>query len=336
MADQLQVRRAQLRTSIYESNLVKGAAVNSASGARTEFNTDFPKGPAIYETWLRLVIVLTVGTASGPITDGILNYIKQIYYKGDNSEVFVDNLSARSLIMGPGIVKGKAVPTFDQIAAASATYRVDIPIYHWDPLMKRGEDLFIDTRRYNEMKLAVTVGQMSDLFTTPGTASVSITADIDIVRSKESLPDNIKAIGYTAYVSQNVVDPTTVGYLNLTRASDVYFKRLFIQTASASGFWTGANSDAVLLNTRVSSTDDNFHSNTDWLQKKNRDKQFYSLESALTGRNVIDFVRDKSNKSALFSDRNNLRLEWDTVAGLAAGSYVSCLAETYRKFKEAA
>lgn len=336
MPTQAQIKRSQLRAAIYEENIVKGAAVNSAAGARTEFNTDFPKGPAIYETWLRLVLELTVGTASGPITDGILNYIKQLHMKGDNGEVFVDNISARALIMGPAIVKGGAVPAFDQIAASSATYRVDIPIYHWDPLMKRPEDLFLDSRRYSEIKLAVTLGSMSDLFTAPGTASVVVTGDVDVVRSQEDLPDNVRAIGYTAYLSQNVVDPTTVGYLNLNRASDVYYKRLYSQTASASGFWAGPNSDVVLLNTRVTSSDDTFHNNTDWLQKKNRDKQFYSLESALAGRNVIDFVRDKSNKSALYSDRNNLRLEWDTVAGLAAGSYVSCLAETYRKFKETA
>jgi len=336
MPTQAQIKLAQLRSNVYEANVEKGAAVNSAAGGRTEFKNDFPKGPAIYETWLRIKIDLTVGTAATPITDGILNYIKQIHMKGDNGEVFVDNISARALIMGPGIVKGGSVPAFDQIAAATASYRVDIPIYHWDPIMKRGEDLFIDTRRYNEIKLAVTLGSLSDLFTSPGTASVVITADVDVVRSKDDLPADVKAIGYTAYLSQNVIDPTTVAYLNLNRASDVYYKRLFMQTASAAGFWTGPNSDVVLLNTRVTSSDDNFHFNTDWLQKKNRDKQFFGLEAAMTGRNVIDFVRDKSNKSALYSDRNNLRLEWDTVAGLAAGSYVSCLAETYRKFKEAA
>jgi hypothetical protein len=336
MASKAIVLRNQLRTAIFEENLVKGQAVNSAAGSRTTFNVEWPTGPAIYETTLRLVIALTVGTASGPVTDGILNYIKQIYMKGDNNEVFVDNISARALVMGPAIIKAGTVPAFDQIAAASATYRVDIPIKHWDELTKRPEDLFVDSRRYHQMELAVTVGQMSDLFTTPGTASVVITADVDIVRSKDDLPDGLKAIGFTSYVSQNFIDPTTIAYMPLLRASDVYHKRLYLQTASATGFWTGPHSDVVLQNLRVTSSDDVFIKNTDWLMKKNRDKQFYGLEAAMTGRNVVDFVRDKSNKSALFSDRNNLRLEWDTVAGLAAGSYVSVLAEVYRKFKEAA
>lgn len=336
MATKAVIQANQKRTNVYEDRLVNGATINPAAGAKTDFNVEWPKGPAIYEVWLRLQIVLTVGTAATPITDGILNFIKSIYFKGDNNEVFVDNIPARALMMGPATVMAHTVPSFDQIAASSGTYNVNIPIYAWDPIMVRPEDLFIDTRRYNGMQLSVTVGQMSDLFTTPGTASVVITGDIDVVRSKDDLPDGLKAIGFTSYISQGVFDPTTQTNLALTRADDIFYRRLYVQTASASGFWYGPNSDVVIQKMRVTTSDDNFHNNTDWSMKKARDKQFYRLESAMAGRNVIDFVRDRSNKSALYSDRNNLRLEWDVVSGLAAGNYVSALAQVYRKFKSAA
>lgn len=337
MGTKKDVNANQLRTPQYEENLVKGGAVNSKAGSRTQFNTQFPKGPMIYETWLRLAITLTLGTAATPITDGILNFISQIYMKGDNGEVFVDNVSARALIMGPDIPKAHTVPAFDQITATDAkTFYVNIPIYHWDPLCRRPEDTFLDSRRYQNIELNVTVGNISDLFTTPGTASVVITADIDIVRSFDDAPDGLAAIGYTCYVPQGVLDPTTQGYWYLLRSTEAYLKRLYLQTASAANFWYGPNVDNVLLNLRLTSSANSFLNNVDWNQKQQRDKTKYRLESVTAGRNVIDFVRDGSNKSALYTDRNNLRLEWDKVAALGAGNYVSILGEYYRKFKNAA
>ncbi len=338
MTSQAEIAANQYRTPVVKKNLYRGAALNTAAGnSRTSFVENWPKGPALYMTLVTVHITLTVGTAAGPITDGILNYIKQMYYKTSNGETLVDNLSARALIMGPAILKAGTVPEFDQIAAANGTYNVQIPIYHSDPLTKRPEDLFVDTRLYDSFELDITLGQMSDLFTTPGTASVTATVDIDLVRSQDTLPANVSAIGYSAYMAPGQQDVTQQTYINMTRAGDIYYKRLYIQSASAGGgVWYGPNSDSIVQTLRVTDTDQTFISNTDWLDNEKDNKQEYSLEAIMAGRNVIDFCRDKSNKSALYSNRNGLRLEWDNQAGVVAGDTVSLVAETYRKYKKVA
>ena len=329
----------QYRTPTTRKNLYNGVAlnINSNGAGKTTFTQNWPKGPAIYGLAMTFTFTLTAGTASGPITDGILNYISQILFQGDNNEIFIDNVSARALMMGPSIVQNGTVPNFDQIAATSGTYVVTCRVNFADPRSVRPADTFIDTRRYSSMKLTITLGSLSDLFTNPGTASMTGTISIGVLQSQKDLPKGLTTIGYPSYFFAPYEDVTEQTYIDLVRAEDVWYKRLYIQAASAGGgAWEGPNDDSIVDTVTLSSTDETWENGTVWTDLQNENKDQYNLESVMTGRVVIDFMSDLSNKSALFSMRNNLKLSWVNDAGVAAGDTVSVLCESYRSLRNAA
>jgi hypothetical protein len=111
---------SQLRAPIYPQNIVQGRAMTV--GGKTSFNDDFPTGPGIYKTVIGINVAIVIGTGAGPISEGILNFVRQIYFRTDNNETIVDNLPARPLYKIAQVKAGSA-PRKDEIAAATATYR---------------------------------------------------------------------------------------------------------------------------------------------------------------------------------------------------------------------
>lgn len=332
--------------SIYPQNIFNGQAVNL--NAPTSFGHLLPVGPGVYEAHLRIAIALTVGTASGPIANGILNFIRQILWKADNGEVFVDNLPARALVEIANVLAG-TMPRFDQIAAASATYRLDIPIYFAEPLgigrTQRTNDFVLDTSRYNSHTFDLVTGPLTDLFTSPGTATVAITADLDWERSKyewnstdPSRPNYNPIMGYMSYSGRAPVDANVVTEILLERAADISYKRLFVH-ASTSGVggskFYGVNSDAIIDKLTVSDTDETHVKDQIWAMLQDRNKRKYQLESVRSGVNVLDFTAadSGSNLRALQSNRNGLKLSWTNQAGVGANSYVTVITQAWRDLR---
>lgn len=74
-----------------------------------------------------------------------------------------------------------------------------------------------------------------------------------------------------------------------------------------------------------------------WDMGQDDNKCQYGLEAIPAGMLVIDFCRDGSLKSALFTgDKTMLQLSWTNKAGVAANDHVSLVVEGLRAFKEAA
>jgi hypothetical protein len=63
----------------------------------------------------------------------------------------------------------------------------------------------------------------------------------------------------------------------------------------------------------------------------------YGIETVPAGVMCIDFCRDRSNLSALYSgDKSMLRLSWTNQAGVGANDIVTVLAEGFRTLRSAA
>jgi hypothetical protein len=306
----------------------------TAGGAPTVLGKDFPLGEGWYRLMLRFNINLTVGTGTGPISEGELRIIKNIFMRTSRGEVIV-NLPGRALYK-IAATKAYAPPRKDAIAASTAIYTVDIPIYFVDDEMKRPEDTILDSGAYNAISLELTMGTVADLLTTPGTATVTLSLDAEIERTKGMLPPAAKPMFHPQYAAMPSQDASAQAFIDMERSPDLAYKRLYAH-ASANGtaglIFSGDNADDVqALESVIDQSGDivrqRFHE-----MIQNQNKNDYHLETVLAGITVFDFVRDGSINSALYpGDRSRLQYIW-TNKTVQAGDIVSLAYEGVRGLK---
>lgn len=325
----------QKRPSIYPHNILTGLALTLDDVTQIP-PTVWPTGPGYFRTRFRFKFVLVAGTAAGPITEGLMNFVRQIYMKTDADETIVDNLPAR-IMYKLAIIKGGTAPRVDAIAAASATYLLDVIIHHADPKSLRPEDTVLDTSRYDSITSSVRLGPLTDLFTAPGTATITSTLDITVWRSKYKWDGSKATItGYTSYISRMPVDASSKTEIDFERATDVWLKRVAVHTGTSGAAGrpaSGANADTIIKNVSVTDSDDTHVNKVVWATYQDDNKEFYGLESVPAGWVFIDFCEDGSNLSALWSNRNSLKLVWENEGAPAANSFVSLGIEALRALK---
>jgi len=305
------------------------------SGGPSSLGKDFPLGEGWYQLMLRFNIVVVIGTGAGPVAEGELLVIKNVALRNSAGEVIV-NLPGRALYKIAHI-KGGTAPRKDAIAAASATYSVDLPIWFVDDKMVIPEDTILDTSRYSSISLEIQMGTVADLFTAPGTATATFNLDTEIERSKGLLPAKARPHFHPQYSFAQPQDAFTQTFIDLDRSPDLAYKRLFAHasaTGTPGGIFTGANADDVqALESIVDQSGDivreRFHE-----MIQNQNKRVYSLETVLAGITVFDFVRDGSINSALYpGDRSRLQYKWTNKAGVAANDIVSLVYDGFRALK---
>lgn len=305
------------------------------NGGPLTLGRDFPLGEGWYRIALRFNIVVVIGTGAGPVAEGELLVIKGIKMRTSAGEVLVD-LPGRALYK-IAAVKGGTPPRKDAIAAATATYSVDIPIYFADMRMSVPEDTILDTSRYNSMALEITMGTVADLFTAPGTATASFNLDLEIERTKGPLPAKAKPMFHVQYAYAQSQDANSQTFIEMERSPDLAYKRLYAHASSngtAGGVYTGANADDVQsLESIIDQSGDIVRERIHEMIQ-NMNKNDYSLESVLAGITVFDFVKDGSINSALYSgDRSRLQYKWTNKAGVGANDIVSLAFEGVRGLK---
>lgn len=305
------------------------------AGAPNVLGKDFPLGEGWYRLMLRFNIVLVVGTGTTPINEGELLIIKNILLRTSRGEIVV-NLPGRALYK-IATTKGYTVPRKDAIAAASATYSVDIPIYFVDDEMKRPEDTILDSGAYSQITLEITMGSVADLLGTVGTATSSVNLDLEIERTKGMLPPAAKPMFFVQYASNPSQDANVQTFIEMDRSPDLAYKRLYMHESTGGvpgGVFTGVNADVVkALESVVDQSGDivrqRFHE-----MVQNQNKNDYHLEAVMAGVTVIDFVRDGSINSALYpGDRSRLQFLWTNKAGIVANDIVSQAYEGVRGLK---
>lgn len=317
-------------------NLITGNAL-SVNG-KTVISDPLPVGEGWYRMHLRINEIFVVGTGTTPIAEGELHFIKNVLFKTDRGEI-VCNLPGKALYKIISFKAGIVAPRKDAIAAASATYTVNLAIYFADHyrVMDRPEDTILDTGRYSSMTLEVSLGTVADLLTTVGTSSVTATCDIEVVRTKGLLPPKAGPVGVIAYDFRNPVDASVAQLIFLERAQDLVLKRLYVHscTGGVAGVpWSGVNSDAIQNVIQIKDqsgfiSKDRIHR---MIQESNQVD--YALETILTGVEVHDFVQEGSIQAALLTaGKSLLQYSWTNQGGVAANSIVTAASEGVRSLK---
>ncbi len=321
------------RGSVEPLNIITGQVL-SGSGT-TPFSKEFPTGEGYHALNLRINQTVVIGTGAGAVTEGELLVIKNILLKTDRGEVLV-NLPGRAIYKIAAYKKGSP-PRKDAMAAASATYRVNLPIYFSDAAMNRPEDTILDTNRYRSLSMQVTMGAVTDLFTAPGTATVAFTLDAEVIKTYGLLPDDAKPYYYVAYDYRPPSDANSTTSIKFDRSPDQSIKRAYVHACSSGTAgvpWSGANADdvqdtSVIRESNRFITRDRKH---EMIQEQNKNDA--SLESVLAGIEVFDFVLDGGISSALSTaDKNELEYAWTNKAGVAANDLVTLTVEAIRTLK---
>lgn len=319
-----------------------GRGLALTQSAVTRFSREIPVG----EPWIKLLMIfnhaVTIGTGTGPKTEGGHRIVRGITFRTDRGEVIADNAPGRALFRNDQIKARTAAP-FDAIAASSSTFRAHIVLWLVDPLMKVNPfDTMLDTSRYNAVTLEILLGSISDLYGTVGTASVVSTLDLYIERLKGRLPPlpAWKAIRFhQAYGIRVPVDPGSITEIELEKASDLAYKRLHVfgeGVNTVAGIPFSGDADSNILDEVT--LDDGLASNpfTRALGRvvRSRNKQQYSLEAEVTGLLTLDVTgEDGSLNSSLYAgDKSRLAVEW-TNGTLPASDQVSLMYDGFRPLR---
>lgn len=315
------------------ANLITGGALNN--NAQTPFSNQFPMGEGWFEMWLRFNFTIVIGTGAGPVTEGELLIIKNILLRSDRGEILC-NLPGRALYKMATYRCGSPLRK-DAIAAASATYRVSLPIYFADMYMLRPEDSILDTKRYNSVSLNVTIGGLADLFTAPGTATLVSTLDVEVERSFGRLPPEAEPLFHINYDFRPPVDAASTALIDIERSSDLNLKRLFVHsgtTGTAGVPWSGVNADTVQAVAQVKDQNRFIEKDRIHAMILDKNKTDAGLESVLAGVEIYDFVKDKSITSAMATaDKSVLQYVWTNQGGVGANSIVTLTQEGIRTLK---
>lgn len=337
----MQVARGA-RGYVERPNLITAAALNN--GGQTPFSKEFPMGEGWYSMNLELSFAVTIGTGAGPVAEGELLFIRNVLLRSDRGEILC-NLPGRALWKIASLKNG-ALAYKDAIAASTATYRVNLPIYFCDPeggpfQMNRPEDTILDTSRYNSVTLHITLGPLTDLFTAPGTATVVSTLDCEVERTYGVLPgskpgEGGRPIAHINYDFRPPVDANTVTAIDIERSAEMSLKRIYLHTSS-SGIagvpWSGTNADDRIATLNIKDQGRFIEKDRIWRRIQHYNKLDAMLENLLSGVTFFNFVADKSVGAAMSTaEKSVLQLTWINGT-VAANSIVTLTQEAIRTLK---
>lgn len=325
------------RSAVKRDNLISGATLNV--GNAKAFSPELPMGgEGWYALRLRLYIAVTIGTGSGAIAEGELKLIKKILLRTDRGETMV-NLPGRALYKHNAYMAGSPGRK-DAMAAATATYAVELSIPFADFKMARPEDTILDTRRYQSCELEVTLGTVADLFTTVGSSSIAVTMDVDVERTDKRLVDAASPLYHLQLDYFPPVDASSVTNIDLLKADGLAYKRLFSHecaSGSAGQAFAGTTADDVKDRVTLDNSDGYLEKNRLHESIQNQNKDDAGLESVLAGFEFFDFVKDASIWSAIDSGKvPRLKFAWTNKSGVASGDIVSLGYEALRPLRAAA
>jgi len=317
-------------------NILTGQALNV--NGKTTISDALPVGEGWYSAIFHVNLVIVIGTGAGPIAEGELNIVKNILLRTDRGEILA-NVPGRALYKMAHLLQAEPT-TKDAIAAASATYTASLPVYFADPrgLMDRDEDTVLDTKRYSALTLEVTLGGLTDLYTAPGTATLTANLDVEVFRTKGLLPKRAEPVAHVTYDIRPPVDAFTNTLIFLERSQDLAIKRLFVHsgTAGVAGVpWSGVNSDAIQNITQIKDQSGFISKDRIHKQVQRENVGWFGVSGGVVvGVECYDFVRDRSVQSALVTaGKPLLQYQWTNQGGVAANSIVTATMQGIRSLK---
>jgi len=237
---------------------------------------------------------------------------------------------------------GEIVAPVVTVSAVTA-FNAVVQILFTDLRMLVPEDSILDTRRYNQVQLTITTGQLADIVT--GAANVTLqnlNADVEVMRLSPRVPlplDVVKVLPF--YKRYAPLVPANDTILNLDRVPTLAVKRQFVFTSSGSTAgvpFTGTGVNTILDTLRISSNRrDHFGSAIGGITRRvlqGDNKVDYSIEAWPAGWYGVDFVLDKSLLSALSTgDLSVLQQVHTYQGGLPATPQVSVFQQGVQKLR---
>lgn len=321
------------RRDTEHSKIFSGQPLNIANV--TTFGKEFPLATGYLRMNLRFNLAVVIGTGTTPISRGELKIIKRIFLQTDAGETLVN--APGDMMYHVATYKGGTPPRKDNIAAATATYRVNLPIWFVDPDLLRPFDTVLDTSRYNHINLEITMGSVADLFGTVGTSAVTATLDCEIEHTAETLAEQALPVQHIHYAFAPPIDANNATEIDLPRSQDLSIKRLFVHSGSggAAGVPYGGTGDDGIQDT-VNIEDHNGFITRGRIHEmvQDQNKIDAGLENVQAGMEVHDFVIDGSLSSALYTgDKAKLVYNWENKAGVAGSDIVTAGFEGVRSLK---
>lgn len=323
----------QGRGDVERVNFISAAALNV--GGSTPFSREFRLGHGWWKMWLHFAVTVTIGTGTTPLSDGLLRFVRKIFFKTDRGEL-ICNVGARALFYIATYRMG-ARPQIGTLAAANGTYDIFIPLLFADEDMIRPEDTILDTSRYKSLDLEIQLGTISDLFGTPGTATVTATVDLDVERTYGALHPEAKPHFFISYDNRAPQDASVNPNIELEKSADLSFKRLYAfyaDTGLAGVPMSGNANDTYPQKFNLQDQERFIEKDRKHAIVQGQNKLDALLETVLAGFDVVDFVMDKSITAAL-SSGDKSSLQWIlTQSGAAANSIFTLTHEGIRLLKE--
>lgn len=221
-------------------------------GGITQFQSQFPMG----KPWHFLDLIFEIAVTQlatpgvGPITDGVLKFIKAISFFTPKNEYLFNQVPGRLAYLISCDAFEYGVPRLDTVttggAASTQNYVVLLRIPMNDPLAFDPSDFVLDTLNYSTMTLTIQVGSGgTDFYTTANTAVVStcvVTANLIQEESALGIQANMNNLPAASkekiaremgkfYLTHGLAmfgDPTAVGFLDIPRSSDLAYCKYFI------------------------------------------------------------------------------------------------------------
>lgn len=256
----------------------------------------FPFGDGYDMMMIDIYISITQGSMSGAISEGELLFIKNIYLKTDKHGAIIDNVCGRSLFYRAQKITG-TLPYKDAIAATTAVYVVSIPVHFANPRMRRPQDTLLDMAGVKSLDLQVTLGGLSDMFTTTTGGAVSVTCDISVKKTIGPVDAGTTPVMQPYLCPLNPWDPSVQQNIELPKTSDLGILdiMLFTSNSATSGVpWSGTPTANVLKRITF---EDNVRKIVDQMtvtQIKNQNKVAFQYETIKTGLFILDLVREDS------------------------------------------
>ncbi len=320
------------RGNIDRTNMVLGQPLTV--GASTPFSKEFRLGRGWWKMWIHVAVVVTIGTGTTPLSDGLLRLIKKIFFKTDRGEL-ICNEPGRAMYYIATYRMGTR-PQMTTLAAANGTYDVYIPLLFADDDMRRPEDTILNTARYQSLDFELQLGTVADLFGTVGTSSYTATIDLDVEQTYGALPDDAGPLYFVSYDHRPPQDASVNPNIELEKSEDLSIKRgyLFTGDTSTAGVpWSGNANDTYPTRTNIQDQERFIEKDRRHGVVQGQNKLDALLETQMAGVEVFDFVMDRSTFSALYTgDKSSLQLQL-TQTGAAANSGMTFTHEGIRTLK---
>jgi hypothetical protein len=314
----------------YDSVNVSAFGATAPSGFT--LSDKLPTGDRLlYEVYLLLNLVLTIGTGATPATDGELLLEDSIYLETDKHGAVIDGVDALGLHRLQQFQQGTR-PSKDAVAAASATYKVALRLPLAFSNGYKPYDTALDMYRARPL-LKIGFNALDKALGSVGTATVApaidvsaLTVESPLVNADPLLSEVPQAVMPYISVKKETISAAETGRrIQMTYGDRDY---LYIGVSQRNSSTLAELANTVIADSGRISLDVAGYSPFDklaWREIQGINKSHYSLETQPTGWGLLDFYSKRgrlTNVIETAGKQGNMFLVADVLAPSNAALWI--------------